>query len=85
MLISLLSGRSWARLLVVALFGVFIFEAAGCQSSESATFSDDPTTRALADPMAYSPDMDQPNISGGGLTNFDSKAFKKDVDDVFSP
>jgi hypothetical protein len=47
--------------------------------------ADDPTTRAMADPMGYHPNMDEPNISGGGIANFDSKAFKKDVDDVLNP
>jgi hypothetical protein len=80
-----LPNRVWMRGLIVVGVGVAALVIAGCASSESPTFSDDPTTRAMADPMAYSPNMDNPDITGGGLTNFDSKAFKKDVDDVFNP
>jgi hypothetical protein len=55
----------------------------GCSSDYSPP---DPTTRPLADPMGYQPDFDDDmNISGGGTSNFDSKAFKRDVDHVFNP
>jgi hypothetical protein len=46
--------------------------------------SDDPTTRALSDPMNYAPTEDQ-NISGGTVSNFDKDAFKKDMDHVLNP
>jgi hypothetical protein len=56
--------------------------AAGCSSSPR--HEDDPTTRALNDPMNYSPDKDD-DISGGGLTAFHGDAFKKDMDHVLNP
>jgi len=50
---------------------------------------DDPTTRALNDPMNFHGDADDDdskyNVSGGGLTNFDSKAFKRDMDGILNP
>ncbi len=35
--------------------------------------------KALRDPMNYRADMDRSNVSGGGLTDFDRDAFKKDM------
>jgi hypothetical protein len=49
---------------------------------------DDPTTRALNDPMNYpgnANDDSKYNVSGGGLNNFDSKAFKRDMDGILNP
>jgi hypothetical protein len=56
----------------------------GCTESPSAD-SGDPTTRALSDPMGYMPNQSDQDISGGSLTNFDSDAFKKDMDHVLNP
>jgi hypothetical protein len=57
----------------------------GCASNSGhANPPSDPTTRAMADPMHYSP-PDDSDISGGGMTNFDSKAFNKDMDHVLNP
>ncbi|MGD1275895.1 MAG: hypothetical protein ABR964_01570 [Tepidisphaeraceae bacterium] len=53
---------------------------AGSPGSDS-----DPTTRALSDPMNYSPGWDDTDVTGGGTTDFNSKAFKKDVDHVVNP
>ena len=55
----------------------------GC-SSNSPSAQDDPTTRALSDPMNYSPNQND-DISGGGMTDFDKDAFKKDMDHVLNP
>ena len=43
---------------------------------------------AVRDPMNYKPDNENTkpyDISGGGINNFDKNAFKKDLDNVFSP
>ena len=42
---------------------------------------------ALADPWNYSPFSDpaKPSVSGGGTTDFNKGAFKRDVDSVFNP
>ncbi len=70
--------------LLIAVAGALTLTAAGC-SSDSQSSSDDPTTRALSDPMNYSPSDQDEDISGGGLTNFDGPAFRKDMDHVLNP
>lgn len=41
---------------------------------------------ALKDPWKYSPyDEDPTDISGGGLMEFNKRAFKRDLDSVFNP
>jgi len=58
--------------------------AAGCSSSPPKTDDSDSTTRALNDPMNYSP-QDEDDISGGGVTEFHGDAFKKDMNHVLNP
>jgi hypothetical protein len=65
--------------LAVCLSGMM---ACGCSSNSHP--KDDPTTRALSDPMNYAPTEDQ-DITGGGLTDFHGDAFKKDMDHVLNP
>ncbi len=65
------------------MLGTAIFGGVGC-SSDSSSAKDDPTTRALSDPMNYSPSQNE-DISGGGLTDFHGDAFKKDMDHVLNP
>ena len=58
----------------------------GCTTSGSATTRPSNwTQQAQGDPYNYDPKWEQPNISGGGLRNFDKDAFKRDVDHVFNP
>jgi hypothetical protein len=73
------------RSLIVLLAACGLALAAACSSNKQP--EDDPTTRALGDPMNYSPnaDQDNPDISGGGLTDFHGQAFKKDMDHVLNP
>jgi hypothetical protein len=66
---------------ILLTMGILMLGALGCASNST---PDDPTTRAMANPMQYSP-PDDSDISGGGLTNFDSKAFHKDMDHVLNP
>ena len=56
---------------------------AGCTPSE--TSMHDRQDAAMKDPFHYSPDMERTDISGGGLGNFNGKAFGKDLDDVINP
>jgi hypothetical protein len=70
--------------LLMALAGVAMVFAAGC-SSETPSDEGDPTTRALSDPMNYSPGHEDEDISGGGTTEFHGDAFKKDMDHVLNP
>jgi hypothetical protein len=71
-------------ILLVASAGAIMVGAAGC-SSDSPQANDDPTTRAMSDPMNYSPDHENEDISGGGMTEFHGDAFKKDMDHVLNP
>ena len=66
------------------MLGATVLGGAGC-SSDSTAAQDDPTTRALSDPMNYSPSQDGQDISGGGVTDFHGDAFKKDMDHVLNP
>lgn len=68
----------------------FLIAAAGtvtllaCSSDPQST-GDDPTTRALSDPMNYSPPEKGQDLSGGGLTNLADPSFKKDTDHALNP
>ena len=76
-------GRMRSAVLAMATLAGALVLAAGCSSSPPAP-KDDPTTRALNDPMNYSPNGDQ-DVSGGGITEFHGDAFKKDMDHVLNP
>jgi hypothetical protein len=41
--------------------------------------------KALKDPFGYSPDMGNTDISGGGISDLDRDALRKDMKDVFDP
>ena len=41
--------------------------------------------QALKDPFGYSAGNDIPDISGGGVTDYDSKAMGKDVNSALNP
>jgi hypothetical protein len=69
--------------LALALVAGALALAAGCTSSASSDW-DDPTTRALDDPMDYSPPRND-DVMGGGITNFDRDAFNRDMDHVLNP
>jgi hypothetical protein len=69
---------------------VGLFIAAGmmvsaCSTNSSETSMDDRQAKALKDPFHYSPGDDIPDISGGGIGNFDSKAMGRDLDHVLNP
>ena len=69
--------------MLIVLAGALML-AAAC-STDSRSDQDDPTTRAMADPMNYSPSDQDEDISGGGLMEFHKDAFKKDMDRVLNP
>jgi hypothetical protein len=75
---------------IFLLPSLLILASSGCSSNKP------PTTRpataserqdaALKDPFGYSPDMGSNNdISGGGITDYDRKAMRKDIDHVLNP
>jgi hypothetical protein len=65
----------------------------GCTENKPPTTQ--PTTRpmtakerqdaAMKDPFGYSPNGERTDISGGGISDFDRDAFKKDVKNVLDP
>jgi hypothetical protein len=80
------AGRSARRCtILLALCSAGLLILAACESDSEKTADPDPTTRALSDPMHFSPDFDNDTVTGGGPTQFDPKAFKKDVNDVVNP
>jgi hypothetical protein len=65
----------------VLVLGLVAISMDGCADNPQS----DPTTRALSDPMGYSPRFQDPDISGGGISDFHSDSFKKDMDHVLNP
>ncbi len=66
------------------------FFLAGCGGNEKKPTTRPSTIRerqeaALKDPFNYSPNKDFPDVSGGGLGDFDKEGMKRDVDRVFNP
>jgi hypothetical protein len=68
---------------------VLVVIATGCASDKhSATrpaSASDRQEAALKDPFGYSPNMDESDISGGGIGDLDRKGMRKDIDDVLNP
>ena len=74
--------RKWTLLLMLAA----VCGAGGCAGSEEKKPSNMRARQdeAMRDPFNYSP-TDRTDISGGGITDFKSDAFMKDVNSVISP
>ncbi len=45
----------------------------------------DPREAGLNDPMNYNPAGEWRDVSGGGITDYDRKEMRKDLDDVLNP
>ena len=74
------TGIAWLGIGAIGL----CFLAACSADSQSA--ESDPTTRALADPMGYSPDFDNASVTDGkGISDVDSPGLKRDVNHVVNP
>lgn len=58
--------------------------AVGCTNPPESTMRQRQDA-ALNDPFNYSPYQNSNDISGGGIADFKTDAFKKDVNSVFSP
>ena len=59
----------------------------GCASTEGPTTRDamaEHQADAIKDPMGYHV-MEDHDISGGGISDFNKKGFDKDVNDFFNP
>jgi hypothetical protein len=60
--------------------------SAGCDSTPSqADLVRRDQDQALNDPMNYSPNMDDTDVSGGDTGNYNDKAMKRDVNDFVNP
>lgn len=57
----------------------------GCADSPKTVASTKPARSILDDPMGYKPSFEKPNISGGGIFDYDKKAMEKDLKSVFDP
>jgi hypothetical protein len=64
---------------------VAILALAGCQQPSSMAQTTQDQNQALKDPMNYSPNMDNTDISGGGLGSYDNQAMQRDINDLFNP
>ena len=76
--------RWWISGAACMVIGAAALVLSGCSMDDRAGSYDDPTTRAMADPMGYSPEKD-PSITGGGISDFNSNDFKRDLDHVLNP
>ncbi|HWE01901.1 MAG TPA: hypothetical protein VG326_05775 [Tepidisphaeraceae bacterium] len=68
----------------VVFIGAAILLSA-CTPAPSESSMDDRQAKALKDPFHYSPGDDIPDISGGGIGDFDSKAMGRDLNHVLNP
>lgn len=85
---SPLTSRSWLfrQAVLIAILPATCCIMAACTMESSGTQATSrPGDGLEKDPLGYHPQIDELNISGGGLGNFDKRAFKKDLDDVFNP
>jgi hypothetical protein len=63
----------------------------GCASDKDRGPTTRPTSMrqrqdaALRDPFSYKPGIEDQDISGGGIGEFDSDGMKRDIDHVFNP
>jgi len=66
----------------ILLLGLISTGSVGCAANRK------PTTRptsALNDPMDYKPNMNDMDISGGKIDEYDRAGMKRDVNDVLNP
>jgi hypothetical protein len=59
----------------------------GCQETTASTQQtlSDKENQALKDPMDYNVGWTDPDISGGGLSDFHKDTFNKNLNDVLNP
>jgi hypothetical protein len=80
--------RPWLlrQAILAALLPAACCIMAACTTNSSTTMATSrPGDGLEQDPLGYKPQIDELNISGGGLGNFDKNAFNKDLHDVFDP
>jgi len=65
--------------------GILLLSVIGCESEDPQEAVAKRQDQALRDPMNYSVDMDNTDIMGGGIGEYDSKAMKRDLDAFWNP
>ena len=81
-------SRRWLlrqAILAALLPGACCIMAACTTNTSTETATSRPGDGLENDPLGYNPHIEELNISGGGLGNYDKNAMKKDLDDVFNP
>lgn len=74
------------QLLTLGMAAAACMWASACTENEAPSTMRERQDAALRDPWNYSPhEVDRTDISGGGMMDFKSKAFKKDMDSVLNP
>ena len=68
-------------LIPLLAFGLF---STGCATVPGEKNMDERQDQAMKDPFHYSPGDDIPDITGGGIGEFDPKAMQKDLNNVFN-
>ncbi len=78
--------RAGAVARAAAMVGIAIAVAACAPTDRKpATRSSSWAEQAERDPSNFKPPGERYDISGGGIADFDSESFKKDVDHVLNP
>ena len=83
--------RGWLRrrVILASLLPAACCIMAACTTNSAGTeggySTSHPGDELERDPLGYNPKMEDPNISGGPINNYDPKAMKKDLDDVLNP
>jgi hypothetical protein len=76
--------HNFSVLCLAACFALAIY-CAGCDTSDPMENMYNRPSPALADPMHYSPDMENADVTGGSIGTYNDKAMKQDVDEVVNP
>lgn len=76
----------WTTLLTAAFACSALGLLAGCASTPGADEAmRQRQDQALNDPMGYSPNMDDVDVTGGSIGNYDDKGMKRDLNDLLNP
>ena len=69
----------------VFICGAILLGGCASQPAQKGNGIADRQDQALKDPMHYSPDMKNTDISGGGVGDFDKEGLRRDMDHVMNP
>jgi len=57
----------------------------GCDTSDPMEQMYNGPSKALSDPMNYTPDMQNADVMGGGVADYNDKAMQQDINEVVDP